>query len=113
GVLFERAYAAIPLTLPSHATLFTGLYPPEHGVRSNGESRLDDGIPTLAEVLVAEGYETAAFVGSFVLDSRFGLNRGFQTYGDQFVADATENDSSIPTRPRDGSRAAIGGGTQD
>src|SRR5690242_16030295 len=50
GVLCERAYTVAPLTLPAHASLFTGLYPAEHGVRSNGRGRLDDSIPTLAEV---------------------------------------------------------------
>ncbi|MES2791908.1 MAG: sulfatase-like hydrolase/transferase [Planctomycetota bacterium] len=82
GVLFERAYATAPLTLPSHATMFTGLYPPEHGLRTNGQSRLADSIPTLAETLAARGYATGGFVASFVLDSKFGLDRGFSSYGD-------------------------------
>lgn len=82
GVLFERAYAPVPLTLPSHASMLTGLYPPEHGLRSNGRSALPQGLPTLATQLQAAGYETAAFVAAFVLDHKFGLQRGFATYDD-------------------------------
>src|SRR5262245_23671710 len=78
GVLFERAYASVPLTLPSHATIFTGLYPPEHGLHTNGLNRLSDEIPTLAGVLRDAGYETGGFIAAFVLAARFGLNRGFQ-----------------------------------
>ncbi len=88
GVLFEHAYAPAPLTLPSHATMFTGLNPPEHGLRTNGQSRLPDAIPTLAEILKARGYDTGGFVASFVLDSKFGLDRGFSTYGDDMAGAA-------------------------
>lgn len=84
GIVFERAYAPVPLTLPSHASLMTGLYPPEHGLRVNsGLHRLSDGVPVLAEVLRQRGYRTGAFVGSFVLDRRFGLDRGFDVYDDR------------------------------
>lgn len=82
GVLFERAYAPVPLTLPSHASMFTGLYPPEHGVRNNGQGALPESLPTLTTELRQQGYDTAAFVAAFVLDRKFGLNRGFQTYSD-------------------------------
>lgn len=68
-----------PLTLPAHASILTGLYPPNHGVRTNGH-RLNTTQQTLAEVLHGAGYATAAFVSSFVLDPRFGLNRGFDRY---------------------------------
>lgn len=88
GVLFERVYAPAPLTLPSHATMFTGLYPPEHGLRTNGQSRLPEAIPTLAEVLAKSGYATGGFVASFVLDSKFGLDRGFSSYGDDMAGAA-------------------------
>ncbi len=84
GVLFERAYTVAPITLPAHATLHTGLLPPEHGLRINGVSRLPDGIPTLAELLREQGYRTGAFVSSLVLDARFGLSRGFHVYDDRF-----------------------------
>lgn len=82
GVLFERAYAPVPLTLPSHASMLTGLYPPEHGLRNNGQAALSQGLPTLATELHAAGYETGAFVAAFVLDHKFGLHRGFETYDD-------------------------------
>ena len=82
GVLFERACAPAPLTLTSHSTMFTGLQPPEHGLITNGKGRLPDEIETLAERLSQAGYATSAFVASFVLNSRFGLNQGFETYDD-------------------------------
>ena len=82
GALFERAYAAAPITLPSHATLLTGRYPPGHGARDNGV-RVSPTIPTLATELHAKGFATAAFVAAFPLDHQFGLNRGFDVYGDR------------------------------
>lgn len=92
GVLFEQALTPIPLTLPSHASMFTGLYPPEHGLRTNGKHCLSDEIPTLAEACRAKGYDTGAFVASFVLDSKFGLDRGFETYDDDLTGtDPTED----------------------
>src|SRR6516162_4816189 len=92
GVVCERAFTVAPLTLPAHASLFTGLYPAENGVRSNGRGRLDAAVPTLAEVLKRRGYDTAAFVGSFVLAAKFGLNRGFQKYDDDFRPDEPADD---------------------
>lgn len=85
GVLFEKAYATVAMTLPSHATIFTGLNPPEHGLHVNGKGRLGTQIPTLAEVLSKRGYDTGAFVASFILHSKFGLDRGFQTYDDEMA----------------------------
>jgi len=85
GVLFEQAYAPVAMTLPSHASLFTGLYPPEHGLHTNGRGRLPTQLPTLAESLTKQGYQTAGFVASFILHSKFGLNRGFQTYDDDMA----------------------------
>ena len=82
GVLFERAYTPVPLTLPSHATILTGLSPPEHGLRINAVKSLDADIPTLAEHFDQHGYRTSAFIASYVLNSRFGLNRGFGYYND-------------------------------
>ena len=81
GVLFDRAYAAAPITLPSHATLMSGLYPPGHGSRDNG-LRVSPSVPTLATALKARGFRTGAFVAAFPLDHQFGLNRGFDVYGD-------------------------------
>ncbi len=85
GVRFARAYAPAPLTLPSHATILTGLYPAAHGVRNNGRE-LDPKFRTLAEILKGHGFATAAFVSSFSVDSRFGLGRGFDVYEDTFQA---------------------------
>lgn len=85
GAYFGDAVTVAPLTLPAHTSLFTGLYPSMHGVRNNGNYILPEGIPLLAEILSRESYETAAFVGCFVLDSRFGLSRGFDHYDDQLA----------------------------
>lgn len=82
GIVFDRAYSTVPLTLPSHASILTGLYPPEHGLRVNGRDKLSSGPETLAGILSAHGYSTGAFVSSFVLDRKFGLDRGFQHYDD-------------------------------
>jgi arylsulfatase A-like enzyme/cytochrome c-type biogenesis protein CcmH/NrfG len=82
GARFTNAFAVAPITLTSHASMLTGRYPPGHGARHNG-MRIDPDVPTMAEVLSRSGFATAAFVGAFPLDRRFGLNRGFQTYGDQ------------------------------
>ena len=82
GVIFSQALASSPTTLPSHASILTGLYPYHHGARVNGVFRLDESADTLAEVLSAEGYATAAMVSAFVLDRRYGLAQGFDTYDD-------------------------------
>jgi arylsulfatase A-like enzyme/Tfp pilus assembly protein PilF len=83
GAVFDEAFTAIPLTLPAHASLLASAYPPENGVRDNGEV-LPASVPTLAEQLRAHGFETGAFVSSFVLDHRFGLARGFAEYWGEF-----------------------------
>lgn len=83
GVLFEHAYTTVPLTLPAHASIHTALYPFEHGVLTNNHHGLPDKIPTLAETLFSRGYATGAFIASFVLNRRFGMDRGFQTYDDE------------------------------
>jgi choline-sulfatase len=84
GVVFEHAVAPAPLTLPAHSTLFTGMDPPFHGVRDNGGYILEAGRLTLAEQLKQAGWTTGAFVGAFVLDSKFGLDQGFDEYFDRF-----------------------------
>jgi arylsulfatase A-like enzyme/Tfp pilus assembly protein PilF len=84
GLRLTRAYSAAPLTLPSHASILTATSPPVHGLRANGLFRLGPSLPTLATILKAAGYRTGAFVGSFVLDARFGLNRGFDEYDDRY-----------------------------
>ena len=82
GVVFANAFAPAPITLPSHASLMTGRYPPGHGARHNG-LRLDLAVPTLADHVAKAGFATGAFVGAFPLDRRFGLIKGFRTYGDK------------------------------
>jgi choline-sulfatase len=87
GVRFAAAYAPMPTTLPSHASLMTGLLPRALGLLKNGIA-FTHPAPTLAETLAANGYATAAFVSSFVLDRSFGLARGFATYDDHFAPNA-------------------------
>src|SRR5438445_5339480 len=89
GVLCEQARTVAPLTLPAHVSLLTGLYPAESGIRTNGRGRLPEAIHTLAEVLKRQGYDTGAFVASFVLNRKFGLDRGFQVYDDDFPDDGS------------------------
>ncbi len=86
GAVFTRAFAHAPLTLPSHASIFTGLTPVAHGIHDNSGFRLPDRYTTLAEVLKEKGYKTGAFVSAFPLDSRFGLNQGFDVYDDKYGA---------------------------
>lgn len=80
---FENAYSPVPITLPAHCSLFTGQIPPAHGVRNNSYYGLPEPSITLAEKFREQGYRTAAFVSSLVLDHRFGLSQGFDLYQDQ------------------------------
>jgi arylsulfatase A-like enzyme/Flp pilus assembly protein TadD len=82
GVRYVHAFTPAPLTLPAHASILTGLLPRHHGIHNNTSARLDQRVPTLASLLKGAGYRTGAFVGAFVLDGRFGLNRGFDEYND-------------------------------
>ncbi len=99
GVLFQNVYAQVPLTLPSHATIMTGLTPLSHGVHNNGSYVLAPGETTLAEMLKARGFRTAAFVASFSVDSRFGLDQGFDLYDDNFLP-------GLPMKPVNSERPA-------
>ncbi len=83
GVLFEHAVTTTPLTPPSHASMFTGLYPYQHGVRNTGGFVLQSSSTTLAEMLQQQGWDTAAFVGASVLKKVTGLNQGFAVYDDE------------------------------
>ena len=85
GTLFETAYTPMPTTLPAHAALFTSRFTREIGVRKNGVP-LSERATTLTEILRSAGYATAAFVSSFVLDERFGIQQGFELYDDDFSA---------------------------
>jgi len=84
GVLFERAISPAPLTLPAHSSIFTSKFPPRHGVRDNGGFFLDAAETTLAERLKSRGFQTGGFVGAYVLDSKWGVDQGFDTYFDDF-----------------------------
>ncbi len=101
GVRFDVALSPVPLTLPAHASLMTGLDPPRHGVRHNSIHRLDASLPTLAERLHDAGYATGAVVGSLVLQRRFGLARGFDAYDDRLEAGRVSGGSGYVERPAD------------
>lgn len=95
GVLFEWIFAPVPLTLPSHATLLTSTFPPENGIHDNARNALGPGIPTLAEIFRTNGHATAAFIAVEILDSRYGLDRGFDHYEDSIWLGA-KTGSEIP-----------------
>ncbi len=99
GCLFRHAVAAAPITLPSHSTLFTGTYPPLHGVRDNGLFMLPEESTTLAEILSRQGYATAAAVGAFPVAREFGLAQGFGFYDDHVKVDAGDA-TDQPVGPR-------------
>ena len=96
GRRFTRAYATAPQTLPSHASMMTGLYPAGHGVRENARV-LPSGHRLLAEDLREAGYRTAAFVSAYPLDRRFGLARGFAVYDDELSAGTNERSAEGTT----------------
>ncbi|MBI3491506.1 MAG: sulfatase-like hydrolase/transferase, partial [Acidobacteria bacterium] len=99
GVRFTNARSAVPLTLPSHTSILTGRLPPEHGVRENGTDTLEGTHATVAQRLKSRGYQTAAFIGAFVLDRRFGLARGFDTYDDRIPRDPNATERLEAERP--------------
>ncbi|PYT08918.1 MAG: hypothetical protein DMF49_03960, partial [Acidobacteria bacterium] len=86
GSLFEDATAVTPITLPAHASIMTGRYPAAHGVLDNAWYALPEQETTLAEILKEHGYRTGAFVGSFVVATRFGLGQGFETFDEAFTS---------------------------
>ena len=85
GVLYEKSLAPIPITLPSHSSIMTGKVPFAHGVRDNGLFKLASEQETLAEILKAKGYQTAAAIGSFPLTSQFGINQGFDYFNEHIT----------------------------
>ncbi|MBU0640214.1 MAG: sulfatase-like hydrolase/transferase [Planctomycetes bacterium] len=99
GVLFRRALAPAPTTVPSHASMLTGLYPRRHGARVNGVFRLGEGNVTLAETLAEHGYATGATVSAFVLDARFGFAQGFDYYDDETGVAQQRSSYHFPERP--------------
>src|SRR5262245_50119282 len=106
GVVFEQAYTVAPLTVPAHASLLTGLVPPRHGVRDNGRSALPASADTLAEVLRARGFETAAFVSALVLDRGFGLDQGFERYDQPPLVERVKGDEKVERSARETTLAA-------
>jgi choline-sulfatase len=102
GTLFSAIDSQIPLTLPSHTSIFTSTYPFANGIEENGERVPAGAVTTLATVLRAHGYRTAAFVGSILLDQRLGLDQGFDLYDSPFALSAeSQNPYSMRVR-RDG-----------
>ena len=101
GVLFENAVTQTPLTPPSHASIFTGLYPTKHHVRDTGGFILQPSSTTLATILQQQGWDTAAFVSSDVLKKLFGFNQGFAVYDDQMPKPAGNSRDFLadPERP--------------
>ena len=85
GILFENTVSPVPITLPAHCSMMTGTIPPYHGVRNNIGYQLTESSQTLAEMLRTEGFSTAAIVSAFVLDAKFGMAQGFESYNDRFV----------------------------
>ena len=98
GVRFAQAHASTVVTLPSHANILSGLYPFRHGVRENAGFRFPAAVETLASLLKARGYRTAAFVSAFPLDARFGLTRGFDIYDDRFPKGEANAAFRVPER---------------
>ena len=84
GVVFTRAFAHNPLTFASHVNILTGATPLYHGISDNAGYKLEDRYLTLAEFLKKKDYSTGAFIGAFPLDSRFGLDQGFDVYDDSY-----------------------------
>jgi len=101
GVRFARAFSPVPITLPAHVSLMTGLDPPRHGVRHNSTFQLGDAVPTLAERLRGEGFATAAFVGAVVLDRQYGLSRGFDVYDDEMAPRRASGEHGFAERTAD------------
>ena len=104
GVRCTNATTAAPITLPAHCSIMTGLYPPAHGVRDNGNYALSPDAVTLAERLSAAGYRTAAFVSAEVLARRYGLDQGFELYDDDLWAE--DDPPMFMFRERPASRTA-------
>jgi arylsulfatase A-like enzyme len=102
GLRFARAATVVPLTLPAHSSLFTGTFPARHGVRDNGGYYLGEEPETLAEVLKARGFRTGGFISAFVLDSRWGINQGFERYFDDFDLSRFEKEAGMDAIQRPG-----------
>ena len=102
GTQYTQADAAAPLTLPSHATILSGLFPLHHGLRNNGAGAFPANRQTLATIFAKAGYRTGGFVSAFVLDRRFGLARGFETYDDEIARDPNDTAATLEAERRGG-----------
>lgn len=108
GARFSFAHSHAVVTLPSHASILSGRYPYQHGVRDNTGYRFSPEMPTVATLLKAQGFATGAFIAGFPLDRRFGLNVGFDTYDDRLDA-ASAADTGERERRADAVIASAGG----
>ncbi|MEZ5316610.1 MAG: sulfatase-like hydrolase/transferase [Vicinamibacterales bacterium] len=106
AIVFDRAYAHAPQTLPSHTSMLTGLLPFEHGVRDNLGFTLGDDHPVLPELLRAAGYATGGFVSAYVLRSATGISRGFDTFDDAFPQGGVDQSPGQIQRPGTATLAA-------
>jgi choline-sulfatase len=100
GIRFDAADSPVPLTLPAHASLMSGLLPLHHGMRNNGVGVFPAARQTLATRFGGSNYRTGAFVGSFILDHRFGLDRGFERYDDEIVRNVTDSSGTFEAERR-------------
>jgi arylsulfatase A-like enzyme/Flp pilus assembly protein TadD len=107
GIVFERAFAHNPTTLPSHVNIMLGTTPLHHGVHDNSNFKLGDNFLTLAEYLKEIGYSTGAFIGAFPLDSRFGLSQGFDVYDESYPSEPTTAFSAPERKAEDVIKVAI------
>jgi choline-sulfatase len=90
AAVFDHAFTSAPITLPAHTSLFTGLYPPSHGVRHNGVYKAQSSLTLISELAHNAGFATAAFVGGAPLAATYGLNQGFDVYDDSFPATSNQ-----------------------
>jgi choline-sulfatase len=102
GLRFAQATTTVPLTLPAHTSLMTGTFPTFNGVRDNGGFYVDDSLTTLAETLKEQGYRTGGFIGAFVLDRRWGIAQGFDTYFDDFDLSKFDMSAGLDAAQRPG-----------
>jgi arylsulfatase A-like enzyme/Flp pilus assembly protein TadD len=102
GLRFEHAATVVPLTLPAHSSLFTGTFPARHAVRDNGGYYLGAEHTTLAEALKARGFRTGGFISAFVLDSRWGIDQGFDHYFDDFDLSRFDKEAGMDAIQRPG-----------
>ena len=106
GIRFDQAITPVPMTLPGHASMLTGLNPMHHGARVNGMFKLDENVPTIQGELGKRGYRTGAVIAAFVLDRRYGLSRAFDTYDDDLTGGRQSYQFSYRERPAERVNAA-------